>query len=67
MKSILNPAFRYVPSVSTDLKRTFARVREEQREAAALQAAEIAKRKAETVRDLQRVVTIFDRRRKDAQ
>jgi hypothetical protein len=29
MKSILDPSFRYVPSVETDLKRTFARVRRE--------------------------------------
>ena len=29
MKSILDPTFRYVPSVETDLKKTFARVRRE--------------------------------------
>ena len=36
MKSILDPTFRYVPSTSTDLRKTFARVRREmqkQREA----------------------------------
>ncbi len=27
MKSILNPEFRYVPSTSTDIRKTFARVR----------------------------------------
>ena len=29
MKSILDPSFRYVPSTSTDLRKTFARVRRE--------------------------------------
>jgi len=41
MKSILDPKFRYRSSVSTDLKKTFARVRRAQREAA--KAAEEAK------------------------
>jgi len=31
MKSILDPAFRYVPSDETDLRKTFARIRREQR------------------------------------
>jgi hypothetical protein len=31
MKSILDPTFRYTPSVETDLRRTFARIRREQR------------------------------------
>lgn len=31
MKSILDPTFRYVPSVETDLRKTFARIRREQR------------------------------------
>jgi len=31
MKSILDPEFRYTPSVETDLRKTFARVRREQR------------------------------------
>jgi hypothetical protein len=30
MKSILDPTFRYVPSVQTDLRKTFARIRREQ-------------------------------------
>ncbi len=30
MKSILDPSFKYVPSVSTDLRKTFERVRREQ-------------------------------------
>jgi hypothetical protein len=35
MKSILDPSFRYTTSVETDLKKTFARVRREQRRATA--------------------------------
>ncbi len=31
MKSILDPNFRYVPSVETDLRKTFARIRRELR------------------------------------
>jgi hypothetical protein len=30
MKSILDPSFRYTPSTSTDLRKTFARLRREQ-------------------------------------
>lgn len=30
MKSILDPAFKYVPSASTDLRKTFARIKREQ-------------------------------------
>jgi hypothetical protein len=37
MKSILDPDFRYVPSTSTDLRKTFARVRREMRRASAQQ------------------------------
>jgi hypothetical protein len=29
MKSILDPTFRYVPSASTDLRKTFSRIRRE--------------------------------------
>lgn len=32
MKSILDPKFRYIPSVETDLRKTFARIRREQRQ-----------------------------------
>lgn len=39
MKSILDPSFRYVNSASTDLRKTFARVRREQ--------ADLARAKAE--------------------
>jgi hypothetical protein len=31
MKSILDPTFRYTPSFSTDLRKTFARVRRDGR------------------------------------
>lgn len=31
MKSILDPTFHYTPSTSTDLRKTFARVRREMR------------------------------------
>ena len=31
MKSILDPSFRYTSSVETDLRKTFARIRREQR------------------------------------
>ena len=34
MKSILDPSFRYTSSTDTDLRRTFARIRREQRKAA---------------------------------
>ena len=30
MKSILDPTFRYTPSVETDIRKTFARIRREQ-------------------------------------
>ncbi|MCC7041079.1 MAG: hypothetical protein IT516_12295 [Burkholderiales bacterium] len=33
MKSILDPSFRYVPSVETDVRKTFARVRRQMRAA----------------------------------
>jgi hypothetical protein len=31
MKSILDPTFRYTPSVQTDVRKTFARIRRELR------------------------------------
>jgi hypothetical protein len=34
MKSILDPTFRYTSSAATDLRKTFARIRREQRKAA---------------------------------
>lgn len=33
MKSILDPTFRYTPAAATDLRKTFARIRREQRKA----------------------------------
>jgi hypothetical protein len=33
MKSILDRSFQYTPSVATDVRKTFARVREQQRAA----------------------------------
>jgi hypothetical protein len=35
MKSILDPSFRYVPSTSTDLRKTFSRIRREMQRAGA--------------------------------
>ena len=35
MKSILDPTFHYVPSVQTDLKKTFLRIRREMEKAKA--------------------------------
>jgi len=40
MKSIFDATFRYTPSYSTDLKKTFARVRQERRRAE--QTADVA-------------------------
>ncbi len=55
MKSILDPAFRYVPSVETDLRKTFARIRREQR--VREQAATAAEAEART-----KVLPIIPRR-----
>jgi len=38
MKSILDPAFRYTPSASTDIRKTFARIRREMRRQSATSA-----------------------------
>ena len=35
MKSILDPTFRYVPSASTDVRKTFARIRREMQKSGA--------------------------------
>ena len=58
MKSILDPSFRYTTSVETDLKKTFARIRREQRKR---QHVEVA---ATTAEALNKVLPI--KRRKDA-
>lgn len=46
MKSLLDPTFQYTPSVGTDLRKTFARVRQEQAELAEQKAVEDAALKA---------------------
>lgn len=43
MKSILDPTFHYTPSASTDLRKTFARVRREMRKNAQIEAEVSAK------------------------
>ena len=43
MKSILDPSFRYTPSASTDLRKTFARVRREMRRQERVDAESTAK------------------------
>ncbi len=43
MKSILDPTFHYTPSASTDLRKTFARVRREMRKHARVEAEASAK------------------------
>ena len=45
MKSILDPSFRYTKSVDTDLRKTFARIRREQRKVEQSQAAAEAEAK----------------------
>lgn len=42
MKSILDPSFRYTPSAETDLRKTFARIRREQRRTQQASAAKAA-------------------------
>ena len=39
MKSLLDPSFRYTKSIDTDIRKTFARIRREEKQARA-QAAE---------------------------
>ncbi len=62
MKSILSRDFRYVPSVSTDLKRTFARVRREQAAERDAKAAAEAARKEATLHELRPVIANFNAR-----
>ena len=38
MKSLLDPSFRYTKSIDTDIRRTFARIRREQKKHARAQA-----------------------------
>jgi hypothetical protein len=42
MTSILDPSFKYVPSGKTNIRRTFERIRKEQKEAAKIQATKEA-------------------------
>ena len=60
MKSILDPSFRYTPSTSTDVRKTFARVRREMQRA----QAQAARRDAEPARvvPLQRALPATGRR-----
>ena len=51
MKSILDPTFQYTPSASTDLRKTFARVRREMR-----------KRERSDAESTAKVSPIFDHR-----
>jgi hypothetical protein len=43
MKSILDPDFKYVPSASTDLRKTFARVRKELQQQRAAEGAKLTR------------------------
>lgn len=45
MARLTDPAFKYVPACSTDIRKTFARVRREQREAAEAAAKAEAKQR----------------------
>jgi hypothetical protein len=54
MKSILDPTFRYVPSVDTDLRKTFARVRREMRGGAGKERNSVEASSAPNVLPIQR-------------
>ena len=69
MKTILDPSFRYTASFDTDLRRTFARVREEQRRAALGRSAPPPNRTSErpqrvTGLDRMRIVRDVERARR---
>ena len=51
MKSILDESFRYTKSIDTDLRKTFARIRREQREKARTQIEGENPRKVFPLRD----------------
>ncbi len=59
-KPITDPSFRYVNSASTDISRTFARIRRELRARADREAAERAEADARTAQ----VQSIFEARRR---
>jgi hypothetical protein len=50
MKSILDRSFRYTRSIDTDLRKTFARIRREQRQHAQVQAESEDSRKVLPIR-----------------
>jgi hypothetical protein len=50
MKRIFDPAFRYIPSHSTDIRRTFERVRAEQEAQREAERAETRRQAGPTVR-----------------
>ena len=58
MKSILDPTFRYTPSIGTDIRRAFARIRREQRAIASSEAVASRKRV-----DVSRSVVVMSPRR----
>jgi hypothetical protein len=56
MKSCLDPSFKYTPSTHTNIAKTFARIRKEQREQIEAEATAKAERAAK-VQLLRKVVT----------
>lgn len=64
MKSLLDPTFRYVHSSSTDIRKTFSRVRKELRAKADAEARERAQAEADAKANAGKVASIIDGRRK---
>lgn len=60
VKSILDPSFQYTPAVATDLRATFASIREQQR-------IERERQHAQESVQTRRVIAIFDARRREAE
>ncbi len=58
MKSLLDPSFQYVPACATDVRATFAKVREQQR----LEAERAAARAHVESLQTHRVLSIFETR-----
>ena len=54
MKSILDRSFRYTSSTDTDLRKTFARIRREQRPQARVQVKDEKLRKVVPIRECKR-------------
>ncbi len=61
MKSILDKSFVYTPAVATDLRATFARIREQQR----IERERAAARAHVESLQTHRVLNIFDARRRE--